>query len=93
MQAYLFDEDYGIYLLSGRWLSFHVVGTVDNSIQLKKYAEATLSTDFVFEDASVVHIEGAVYLSDGKVLLRIRVDDQSRTIHNNVVAGFEPLTQ
>ena len=93
VQAYLFDENSGTYLLCGRWLTFYVVGTVESSIQMKKYAESTLATDFISEDAEFAYIEGKVYLSDGKVLRRLSIDEQTRAITYTTVVGFEPLPQ
>lgn len=93
VQAYLFDGDYGIYLLSGKWLTFHVVGTVESSVQLKKYAEVTLDKEFGEEDAYFLRVEGTVYISDGKALKRITIDEQSRIITQQTVSGFQPLTE
>lgn len=93
MQAYLFDEDYGLYLLSGRFLTFYLVGTVDNSIQLKKFTEFTLGREFSADDAAFVRVEGAVYLSDGKIMSRVTIDEQGRSMSLGVVSGFESLTR
>ena len=68
-----------------------MVGTTDTSIQLKKYAETTLANDFGVDDAEFLRIDSAIYLSDGKVLKRLSINEATHAIDQHTVDGFVPL--
>jgi hypothetical protein len=54
VSTYLFDEGYGLYVLSGSWIVYYVVGSIENSIQLRRYAETTLPKNFDSDSAVFV---------------------------------------
>ena len=43
IDAYLFDSNYGVYILSNRQLVFYIVGVVGSEINMIKYAHYNLT--------------------------------------------------
>jgi len=80
IDAYLFDSNYGVYILSGKQLAFYVIGFAGSELNLLKYAHYNLSKESLKTvETEIVRLAGNVFLTDGANLYSVSVD----TTHNN----------
>lgn len=93
--TYLYDSQYGIFYLSGKWLQYHAVGNLEQNIRLQKLADAMMPKEFNEDDAEMFSVQNNHYIADGDTLFRITVDNNggklSLTLHK--VAGYKGLSE
>lgn len=93
--AYLYDSQYGIFFLAGKYLQYYAVGTLEQDIKLQKLADTYMPKEFSEEDAEMFSADSNNYIADGDKLFRITTDNKDGklqlTLHD--VAGYNSLPE